>query len=262
VKIWYQSALDLHASASHYRAALLTHFEKVKSPGTEISLHGRGDAGYGLSMAEIIGSPVVYYKAISPVFVDAVVNAEASGSDAFVIGTFSEPILSELRSLARIPIITMPEASMLVACTVAPKFALVTLSRVAVSYMYKTVNSHKLGDRVSGVYVVDEDMEEETLDGEFDAPEAYLERFRQACRRAISEGAEAIVPAEGMLASIVVTNGINEVDGAPVIDPIAAPILFAEMAVALRQRTGVQQSRIAYPSPSQAAMTKMFGAAS
>lgn len=259
MKIWYQSALDLHASASNYRRALEKHFLKVQGPATQVDLHGRGEAGRGLRMAEIIGSPALYYKAITPVFIDGVLQAQGSGYDAFVVGTYSEPIVPELRSLARIPVITMPEASMLLACSVAPKFALVTLSRVAVSYMYKTVAAHKLGERVSGVYVVDEDLEEEDLDRQFGDPAAYLERFRSACRRAMHEGAQAIIPAEGMMAALIVGNGVQQVDGCPIVDPIAAPVLFAELAVRMRAVTGVQQSRVAYPLPSAQGMQAIFG---
>lgn len=260
MKIWYQSALDLHASATNYGATLARHFERVQSPGTEVILRGRGAVAEGVPMADIIGSPVLYWKAITPVFVQAVLDAERAGADAFVIGTFSEPIVPELRSLATIPVVTMPEASMLLACSVAPHFALVTLSHVAVPYMHKTIATHKLGDRVSGVYVVDEVMEEEDLDKEFDAPGPYLERFRAVCRLAIRDGAQAILPAEGMMASVVVSNGVQEVDGAPIVDPIAASIIFAEMAARVRARTGLYHSRIAYPRPAPAARRAIFGA--
>src|SRR4051812_15983136 len=118
MKIWYQSALDLHASAANYRDTLERHFQRVKSPGTEVILRGRGRGAEGVPMAEIIRSPVLYHKAITPVFIDAVIEAERIGADAFVIGSFSEPIVPELRSLATIPVVTMPEASMLQACSI------------------------------------------------------------------------------------------------------------------------------------------------
>ena len=259
IRIWYQSALDLHASASNYRIALERRFEAVKSAGTEISLHGRGEAGKGVSMAEIIGSPVLYHQAIAPVFIEAVRRACREGYDAFVCGTFSEPIVPELRSLSTIPVITMPEAALLTACSVAPKFALVTLSRVAVPYMHKTISAHKLGKRISGVYVVDEVMEEEDLDHQFNDPGAYVSRFKTACRTAIREGAQAIVPAEGMMAAMIVNDGVRSVDACPVVDPIAAPIFHAELAVRMQRATGLEQSRIAYPLPSRAGMQAIFG---
>ena len=262
MKIWYQSALDLHARASNYRDTLQAHFNRIQAPGTEVLLHGRGHVAEGVRMAEIIGSPALYHQAITPVFINAVMEAHRVGADAFVVGTFSEPIVPELRSLAKIPVITMPEAAMLLACAMAPSFALVTLSRVAVSYMHKTISAHKLDHRVTGVHVVDEVMEEEDLDTQFATPAAYLDRFRDACRAAIREGAQAIVPAEGMMASVIVSNGVTQVDGAPVIDPIAASIVAAETAIRFQGLMGCYQSRIAYPRPSPAGMQAIFGVAS
>jgi hypothetical protein len=48
-------------------------------------------------------------------------------------------------------------------------------------------------------------------------------------------------------------NGLREVDGVPVIDAIGTPALFAEFTVALKQRTGISQSGVAYPPPSEQA---------
>jgi Asp/Glu/hydantoin racemase len=188
-----------------------------------------------------------------------VLQAQDEGADAFIVGTYSEPIVPELRCLSTIPIVTMPEASMLAACMVAQKFALVTLNRTAVPYMTKSVAFHKLADRVSGIYVVDERMEEEELNTQFDDPDAYLARVRKACRIAIEEGAEAIIPAEGVLAAIVVNNGITQIDGAPIVDPIGTPLLFAELAVEMRRKLGLRHSRLSYPYPVAAAMQTVFG---
>ena len=258
MKIWYQSAMDLEGN-THYRDALLRRLNQVKVQTKEIVLRGRGSAAAGVSMVDIISSPVIYHQAITPVFVQAVLTAEDQGADAFIIGTYSEPIVPELRSLATIPIVTMPEASLFAACMVAQKFALVTLNRAAVPYMVKSVAFHKLTNRVSGIYVVDEKMEEEELNTQFGEPEAYLSRVRRAFGKAIEDGAEAIIPAEGVLAAMVVNNGITDIDGAPIVDPIGTPLLFAEMAVEMRRKLGLRHSRISYPYPTAAALEAVFG---
>jgi allantoin racemase len=260
MKIWYQSAMDLEGN-THYRDALLQRLNAVKVHTKEIVLRGRGNAAGGISMVDIIASPILYHQAITPVFVKAVLAAQDEGADAFIIGTYSEPIVPELRSLSTIPIVTMPEASMFAACMVAQKFALVTLNRTAVSYMAKSVAFHKLADRVSGIYVVDEKMGEEELNTQFDTPDAYLGRVRKACRKAVEEGAEAIIPAEGVLAAIVVNNGLTTIDGAPIVDPIGTPLLFAELAVEMKRKLGLRHSRISYPYPIAAAMQTVFGRA-
>jgi hypothetical protein len=58
--------------------------------------------------------------------------------------------------------------------------------------------------------------------------------------------------AEGVLGMMAAENGLHEVEGVPVIDTIGMPILFAEFMVALKQRTRVAQSRVAYPLPNDA----------
>ncbi len=256
MKLWYQSTVNL-AETTGYRDALRRHFAKVKAPGTDVELHGRGPSEHGLRMNDIVGSPIAYHRLAAPVYVDNLYAAQQSAFDAFIIGSFSEPLVPELRSLATIPLVTMPEASMLIACMLAPSFALVTLNRVSVPYVAKSVKLHQLGQRVSGIYVVDERMDEEELDTQFGSPSAYLERFDAVCRRAISEGAQAIVPAEGMLAVMVAENGIVEIGGAPVVDTIGGPVVFAEMAVRLRG-LGLRHSQMAYPPPSAAALRAMF----
>jgi allantoin racemase len=257
MKLWYQSTVDL-AETTGYRDALTSHFAKVKAPDTDVELHGRGRSEHRLRMNDIVGSPIAYHRLAAPVYVDNMHAAQQASFDAFIIGSFSEPLVPELRSLATIPLVTMPEASMLIACMLAPSFALVTLNQVSVPYINKSVKLHQLGERISGVYVVDERMDEEELDTQFRSPEGYLARFRTVCRRAIADGAQAIVPAEGMLAVMVAESGITEIDGAPVVDAIGGPILFAEMAVRLR-RQGLRHSPLAYPAPTAAAMRAMFG---
>jgi len=258
MKIWYQSVLDF-ASHGDYAAALTFCFDRVRDPSTEIVLRGRGDAAAGLSNSDVIGSPATYFKIIPPVFCDAVLAAQAQDADVFAIGSFSEPIIAELRSLAEIPVVTMPEAAMLLACTVAPRFALVSISRIAAHpFLGRTVRTHGLAERVSGIHLVDEAFSEEQVHAQFKAPQAYLDRFKACCRAAIAAGAQAIVPAEGMLAAMAAANGIDTVDGAPVIDSVGATILYAEMAARLRRSSRLQQSRLAYPRPSPQAWQKLF----
>lgn len=48
-------------------------------------------------------------------------------------------------------------------------------------------------------------------------------------------------------------NELRDVDDVPLIDSIGTPILFAEFIVWLKRRTGVDQSRAAYPLPSKVA---------
>jgi Asp/Glu/hydantoin racemase len=254
MKIWYQSTLDF-AYHPNYEQALAAHFHKVASSGTEVLLKGRwrGSSDADLPAADIIGSPIVYHNIVVPAFVRSLITAERAGADAFIVASFSEPILPELRSLARIPVVSMSEACFMAASTSAPKIGLVTLNKHIIPFIEKSISLHKWKERVSGVHLIGGDISETELDTKFDEPAPYLQRLADAARAAIAAGAQAVIPAEGVLGMMAAKNGLSEVDGVPLIDAIATPVLFAEFMVALKRQTGVGQSRAAYPLPSEAA---------
>mgnify|MGYP003582987630 CR=1 FL=1 len=255
MKFWYQFTAD---ASKHPRfvAALHQHAERVGSPGTQITVHGMdADLGHGLLQADVILCPAVYTSIVVPLFLRNAWKAQQQGYDAFVIGTFAEPVLRELRSLVDIPVVSAFEASMLAGCTVAPTMALLVLSEQTVPYVQASIERHRLAARVSGIQLVDSVMLETDLDHEFEAPAAYLERFKAAARKAIAAGADAVIPAEGMVAAIVAANGLQEVDGVPVIDSVGVSILAAEHAITLRHRLGLKPSPLrADTQPRAAAM--------
>jgi allantoin racemase len=258
MKIWYQSATDF-ATHPNYAAALNVHAQRVLAPGTTVVFHGReGGVGGSLPMTDVIGSPIIYHAVVLQEFIAALMRAEDQGFDAFVLGSYSEPCLPELRSLARIPIVSISEATFLTAMTLAPKVGIITLSKLVLPHIEKSLALHKIDRRMTGLTLVDEWMEEETLDQQFLKPQAYLEKVREACRAAALEGAQLVVPAEGLVALISATNGLSEVDGVPLLDSIATTLLFAEFQAKLFARAAAKHSALAYrpPSPEAAAHLK------
>jgi len=255
LKIWYQSGVDFEQHPG-YHQALTQRFREVASPGTTVSLHGTDKKfNRGLIIDDCISSPWSYQMTYVPMFLSAVQEAERTGHGAFIIGSMSEPVLREMRSLATIPVLTVAESSMLTACTVAPKIALVTLSKLHAVFVRKTIDAHHLDARILGVYTVDDVMTEAELDRCFDNPAPYVEKFRNAARVAIDQGADAVIAAEGMMAAMMAINHVFEIDRVPLVDAIAAGVLYAEYVVAMGQRAGLGASRrFAYPRPSAAAL--------
>jgi len=259
MKIWYQSTLNF-AHFPHYEKALAAHFKRIASAGTEVVLNGRRSTfGSNLDTADVIGSPIMYHTVVAPAFVQSLLEAEKAGADAFVVASFSEPILPELRALGRIPVVSMPEASFMAASMSAPRIGLVTLNKLVIPFIEKSISLHKWKERVSGVHLIEGDVSEAELDANFGSPGPYLDRLVSGVRKAIAAGAQAVIPAEGVLGVMAAENGLTEVDGVPVIDAIGTPILFAELAVALKARTGIAQSRVAYPLPSEEARKLLTG---
>ena len=258
LSIWYQSGVDFDQHPG-YSKALTQRFVEVGSSGTTVSLHGTNRKfNRGLPIVDCISSPYAYHMTYVPMFFDAVQEAERTGHDAFVIGSLSEPALREMRSLAGIPVISVSECSLLTACTVAPKIGLVTLSKLHAIYIKKSIETHRLESRVSGIHVVDDVMTEGELESNFDNPARYIEKFKNASRKAIDHGADAIIPAEGLIAAMMAVNHVFEVDQVPIVDAVAAAVLFSEFAVNMNRRAGLEPSRrFAYARPSAAALAAL-----
>lgn len=258
MKIWYQSTINFDHQ-TNYRDALADHFARLASPGTEMLLHGRDtDLGRELAVTDVIRSPIAYHLVAPPLYIRSLMRAEAEGADAFIIGSFSEPILPELRSLATIPVVSISEATMLVACSVAPKIGLLALNKTGVPYLEKSVALHKMAERVSGIHVVEGDFPEPAMEAVFPNPQRFLEGLVSSARTAIAHGAQVIIPGEGVLAVIASRNALSEVDGAPIIDSVGVAVLFAELAVKMKQRTRVAQSGLAYPAPNAEAVRALM----
>lgn len=252
MRIWYQSAVEMQG-AGPYADALQRHFARVAEPGTEVVLHGVDPGTWaGRQPSELFGYPAVFLAALGPAFLRNVVRAEREGYDAFVIGTYIEPFLRELRAAVDIPVVSGFEATLLVGCSAARRIGIVTLNRPLLGILKASLDRHGLGARVGPTLWMEPELTERAIIGVFDDPAAWLARFRETASRAVAAEADAIIPAEAILAEIVAANGITTVDGAAILDGIAIPILYAEMLVRLWRRTGLRVGRAwHYARPSQ-----------
>ncbi len=243
MRIWYQSAVEM-AGEDGYAAALRAHFARVADPGTTVELFGV-DAGTwaGQQPSQLLGYPAIFHAALGTAFLRNAVRAEREGYDAFIVGTYVEPFLRELRSAVGIPVVSSLEAMLLVGCSMAHTVGIVTLNQVLLWSITTSIERHRLGARVGAVLAVEPALNERELTSLFTAPEPYIERFIGTARRAVAQHADAIIPAEGILAEIVAANGVREVDGAIVMDGIGIPVAYAEMLVKLRRTTGLGPGR-------------------
>jgi Asp/Glu/hydantoin racemase len=243
MRIWYQSAVEM-AGASPYRDALQRHAARVADPGTGVDIHGVDPGTWaGRQPSQLFGAPAVFLAALGPALLRNAVRAERAGYDAFIIGTYIEPFLRELRSAVEIPVVSSLEATLLVGCSTAHTVGLVTLNEPLLWSLKISLERHRLGDRIGPLLTMEPQLLEAEIIGLFTDPAAYLDRFRDTARRAIAAHADAIIPAEGILAEIVAAAGITEIDGAAVLDGVGVPIAYAEMMAKLAARTGLRAGR-------------------
>jgi allantoin racemase len=157
-----------------------------------------------------------------------------------VIGSFSEPFLREIRSAVDIPVASLTESALLVGCSLGKYLALIS-NAPAVQWMTKTaVDKHGLGARVLDVVSLDP---EPALAAAYADPAPVIASFTSAAERLVARGADLIIPAEGVLAELLVRHGLREVSGAPVIDVFAVMWTFAMMQIQLWSKTGLRVGR-------------------
>lgn len=242
MRIWHQSAAPLNAMGS-YGAALARHVQRVASPGTEIVLHGLSAEAYGgLVPAEVFRYAYPRHLILGAI-IERCLQAEQEGFDAVALAAFNDPFIHEARSVVDIPVVSMAESSLLTACALARRFALVTLTPENVIRLRDIVDRHALGNRVSGVYALEPRLTERELVQCFESPDPLRASFGQIVERAVADGAELVIPAEGILNEVLFSHGYIRADDVPILDCIGTVFLHAEMMVNLKQRSGVSIGR-------------------
>lgn len=226
-----------------YRAALQEHVDRVAGPDAEVVLHGVAPGTYGAAApAHVLVYPGLFHQALSQVL-PLFRQAEEEGYDAIAISSYSEPFLREARSMLDIPVASMAESTLLLGCSVARLSGLVTISSEVAWMARRIIASHDLDKRVAGVWTIDPPLTEEQLSRAFAEPDVVLAAVRRAADEAIAAGADVIIPAEGVIAELLVATGVTEIDGVCVMDSIGAVVLHAQMLATLRARTGLHPGR-------------------
>ena len=234
-RIWYQSFVHPVQQAP-YVERLQGMLDAIASPGIRFEVHGLDPPDFAFhALGEFRCAGQVIRNGL---------KAEKEGYDAFVLGHFQEPGLLELRGSVDIPVISLGEANMLAALTMAHWFGLVTVNPVFLPWHDRQVRSHGLAERCVGTRALEMDvpafMKAFTDESAYAAVRA---QFVDQVTPLIGAGAEIIIPAGGLPMMLFAREAPFEIAGAPVMNGIAVVAKAAEMAVALRDITKVVVSR-------------------
>jgi Asp/Glu/hydantoin racemase len=242
MRIWHQSAAPFGAMGL-YSEALQRHINAIVSPGTEVVFHGLDPSVYaGHPPADVLKYAYPRHLILSQI-IENCIQAERDGFDAIAIAAFNDPFVREARSAVDIPIVSMAETSMLIACNSAKRFALVTLTPENVWRLREIVERHGLERRVSGIYSIEPRTTERELLQGFTEPKAVAAVFTRAAERAIADGAELIIAAEGVLNELLYAHKFHRVHMTPVLDCVGGTFLYAELMVRLYRTSALRVSR-------------------
>jgi len=130
--------------------------------------------------------------------------AEREGYGAIVIGHFQEPLLHEIRSSVRVPVIGFGDASLAAA---EGAIGLVTIDAVFVPWHKEQVRRHGLAERVVGIRALGVSPDEfMTAMSAGAARERLLERVEEEVRPLRAAGADTLVAA-GALPCVALPDG-------------------------------------------------------
>ncbi len=238
MKIWLQSGTPLSADSGSssgrlYEQSLARHLDNVARPGTELRAFGTDGTAPGADR----------YRAslhvVAGLVIKSALRAETEGFDAVaVINTFDHGYY-ELRELLDIPVVFITEASMYLACQLAPTFSFVTHNAAMQLHIAELAKRYGVAGRmVPGAQL---GLTYEDFPQLYEKPGVYVDRFATAARETIARGATCLMVAGNPLNMFLIEQGVGEVDGVPVLDCCTAAIKTAEMLVDLHA-LGVRRS--------------------
>jgi allantoin racemase len=150
--------------------------------------------------------------------------------DAAIIAAFGDPGLFGARELFDIPVVGMAEASMLTACMLGRRFAIVTFARALGPWYQDCVEMHGLTGRCAGIRMLDDPFE--SIGHVQDEKESLLAEL--AKRAALELEADVVILAGAPLAGLA--SRIKDRAPVPIVDQMAAAVKQAEALVTLDVR--------------------------
>lgn len=257
LRFWHQSMTELDVLGA-YRDALIRQAAVILGSDAAIEVSGvRSGTYHGRTPTAAMENAFVYHRALDQI-IDNAIRAEKEGYDAFIIGSFSEPYLREIRSAVRIPVASLLESSMLVACSLGKKIVPLSNAPQIAFLVQNAVEKHGLQQRIMPAVALEPAWHEPELAAAFTQPQPLLDAFAATARARLAQGADVIVPAEGVMASVLSANQIRDIDGAPVLDVFALTWRYAVMLARLREQAGMQVSDVGHYARGEQALIDLM----
>jgi allantoin racemase len=242
MRIWYQSLVDVGRMPSYFDG-LKTRAAKVARPGVEVEFHGMPAGTYGEhTPADVAVYP--YAMSLHVQFIlDNALRAQSEGYDAFAIGSIQDPALELARSLIDVPVVGYGESAMHFACCLGSRFAVLAFGAGFGQMLDLRIRDLGLRERALPTSVIDAGFSD--VSKALHEPRELITRFNDAARRAIAQGAEALIPGQLYLSEAIARAGVTRIEEAPIIDGLAATLKMAEAMVDLK-RLGISVTRRGY----------------
>ncbi|MFH1169213.1 MAG: aspartate/glutamate racemase family protein [Chloroflexota bacterium] len=256
MKIWYQSGtnIDKNPTTREYAATMNSYLNSIARQGTEVSVHGVEICSPYLDSfqtEEVLHSGQVLGN---------LVRAQREGYDAFCVGNAYDPAFYGLREVAEIPVCGLAEASMVLACLLAPNFSIMCHDAPLLRRVTELVKRYGFQDR----FIATNDCHLPIAEAfkAFNDPEIFLGPAREVAREGARKGVTMFINGEGVLNMILAKYNVHEIEGIPILEGGGAIIKLAEMLVDLK-KMGIKKSPLGLynpvPKDHLASLLKMYG---
>ena len=247
MRLFYQSfGVSRGSRDGLYAQALRRIIQKAAASGTEITVDG-------FSPHRAIADQYRYLELLDTVQVtEKGLQAEKDGYDAFLVGTFSSRGCMNSASSLIFRSSACVKSSIQVACLMGASFSLINVNPKFVPRIMEGVRNQGVMSRLASVetMTVERPGVFDLAFRDDDARAEVVRQFNEAANRCIEKGAEVLIPAGGSLMTVLTEAGIHEVNSTPVLNGPLALVKTAEMAVQIKQLTGVFTSkRMTYAPP-------------
>src|SRR3954463_15109914 len=207
MRLFYQSlGVTRRSTSGDYAMRLSAILARAASPGTGVELHG-------LSEGRAVADQYRYLEYLDTAdILDNGLAAERDGCDAFLIGNIFEPGLHALRELLNIPVLGLCEASVFVACLMGTSFSVVNVNPKFERRVTENISSYGLSGRLVSI----DRMQVESpagVDRAFEdkvVRDDVIEQFCAAARQGLAKGAEAVIPAGGIVMTLLAGSDVHE----------------------------------------------------
>ena len=226
-RIWVQGATD-RTFMLPYISRVEAHLKEILDPAFSFTFNST-------TPPATTTHALTEYR-IGAAFVRGALKAEKQGYDGMMITHFQDAALAEVKSVAKIPVLGLGETTLFHACTLGRKIGLVTINPTFIPWHEDQVIRYGLQSRVVGVRAVDAKVSD-FIDAfsNKDSFKRIKNKWERECRVLLDAGADVIVPAGGL--PMMLFSG--EFHGAPVVNGVTLLAKSTEMAIRLREKTGM-----------------------
>ncbi len=252
MRIWWQNSSPVHVSkeCSGFLESMTKHLNSIKRPETQISFNSVEKASFDLHF-----NFTVALNTFAPGgLLNKILQANKEGYDAVAVGCFLDPGLQEARELIDIPIFSLAETSMHMACMLGDKFSGVAFADKQAQFYDALARKYGLESRAVPFASLGTDLRQV-----FSDPIKLKEAFRKCVKELAAAGAEVILPACGALGMLTVNEKITEMEGVLILDVNGLLLKITEAMVDFYKMTGVIRSRkLLYQRPKMEIMAQIL----